>query len=293
MHVDPIEKKPLFHFYPGSNALSLGSVGCTFRCLHCQNYSISMALLNEYNLIELRPEDVPRRAIERGCQGIAFTYNEPTIWHEFNYDVCRLAKDRGLYTAYVTNGYIQEAPLRELAPYLDAMNIDVKGFTERFYREVCKASLQPVLETVRLAHSLNIHIELTYLIIPGKNDTEEEIRSFAQWCAELDPRVPVHFTRFHPDYLLTDVPPTPIDTMNMAKRVGKEEGLKFIYMGNVYIPHGEDTFCPKCGSLLVKRNGFSMTLQETREGHCPHCGEDLYMVQSKEQSEHMKEPMSR
>jgi pyruvate formate lyase activating enzyme len=285
INIDPIEKKPLFHFYPGSAALSLGSIGCTFRCAHCQNFTISMAALSELNTREIAPEDVPRLALDNGCQGVAFTYNEPTIWHEFAYDACKLIKEQGLYTVYVTNGFIQEAPLRELAPYLDAMNIDVKGFTEHFYKDVCKAPLQPVLDTVRLALSLGIHVELTYLIIPGRNDAEEELRGFARWCADGDPRVPVHFSRFHPDYQLTDAPPTPVSTMELAKRVATEEGLKFVYLGNVRIPHGEDTYCPKCGTLVVQRTGFGVSKLDARDGRCPVCGEDLYMVQPKEKVE--------
>lgn len=252
---------------------------------NCQNFTISMASLSEFGTNDITPEDVPRLALDNGCRGVAFTYNEPTIWHEFTYDACKLAKDRGLYTVYVTNGYIQEAPLRELAPYLDAMNIDVKGFTEHFYDDVCKAPLQPVLDTVKLAHLLGIHVELTYLIIPGKNDAEKELRDFARWSASIDPRIPVHFSRFHPDYKMTDAPPTPVSTMELAKRIGQEEGLKFVYLGNVHIPHGEDTYCPKCGALLVRRTGFAVSQVEVKDGHCPICGEDLYMVQGKERVE--------
>lgn len=246
---------------------------------NCQNYTISMASLSEFGTNDIRPEDVTRIALDNDCQGIAFTYNEPTIWHEFAYDACKLAKEKGLYTVYVTNGYIQEEPLRELSPVLDAMNIDVKGFTERFYSKICKAPLEPVLKAVKLAHQLGIHIELTYLVIPGENDAEGEVRSFARWCAELDPKIPVHFSRFHPDYEMSDKPPTPIPTMEMTKRVAQEEGLKFIYLGNVHIPHGEDTYCPNCGTLNVRRVGFTVVMNEAKFGKCHVCGEDLYLVQ--------------
>jgi pyruvate formate lyase activating enzyme len=281
LNVDPIEKKPLFHFYPGEPVFSLGSVGCSYRCQHCQNYTISMASLSELVLREMRPEEVSETALAYGCQGIAFTYNEPTIWHEFTYDAMGPAKEKGMFTVYVTNGYIQEDPLRELSNRLDAMNIDVKGFTEHFYDKICKASLQPVLDATTIAHELGIHIELTYLIIPGENDTKDEIRKFAEWVADLDPRVPVHFTRFHPDYKMSDKPPTPVPTMEMAREVGKEAGLQFIYLGNVALPHGEDTVCPKCHHLVVERSGFGVMKVEAREGHCPICGQDLYMVQRK------------
>ena len=289
-NVDPVEKKPLFHFHPGSEVFSIGSLGCNFRCLHCQNYTISMASLGEFGTRDMTPEEVCDIALENRCQGIAFTYNEPTIWHEFAYDACKLAKERGLYTVYVSNGFIQQEPLREISTHLDAMNIDIKGFTQEFYKGVCRASLQPVLDATILAHSLGIHIELTYLIIPGKNDSEKEIREFAAWCSELDPRVPVHFSRFHPDYKMTDAPPTPIRTMEMAKRVGEEEGLKFVYLGNVRIPHGEDTYCPKCGALLIQRDGFTVTSVEPRDGRCPHCGEGLYMVQAESKAVRPERP---
>jgi pyruvate formate lyase activating enzyme len=281
INVDPIEKKPLYHFYPGEEVFSLGSVGCTFRCGFCQNYAISQASLSEFGTRDMKPEEVVETARSYGCRGVAFTYNEPTIWHEFAYDAMKIAKERGLFTVYVTNGFIQEAPLRELAGVLDAMNIDVKGFTEKFYSKLCKAPLGPVLDAVTLAHQLGIHIELTYLIVPGENDDREEIRQFAQWVAALDPRVPVHFTRFHPDYQMTDKPPTPIPTMEMAHDVGKEAGLKFIYLGNVALRHGEDTVCPKCGALVIHRMGFNVLSMEAKDGHCKVCGEDLYLMQRK------------
>jgi pyruvate-formate lyase-activating enzyme len=191
---------------------------------NCQNYNISMASLSEFALREMRPEEVSETALAYGCRGIAFTYNEPTIWHEFAYDAMGPAKEKDMFTVYVTNGYIQEDPLRELSSRLDAMNIDVKGFTEHFYDKICKAPLQPVLDATTVAHELGIHIELTYLIIPGENDEKEVIRRFSEWVVDLDPRVPVHFTRFHPDYKMADKPPTPIPTMEMARDVGKEVG---------------------------------------------------------------------
>ncbi|MBI0583009.1 MAG: AmmeMemoRadiSam system radical SAM enzyme [Methanomassiliicoccus sp.] len=288
MNVDPIEKKPLFHFYPGEDVFSLGSIGCNLRCAHCQNFTISQASLGELVLREMPPEAVSETALANRCRGIAFTYNEPTIWHEFTYDAMKIAREKGMFNVYVTNGFIQEEPLRELSKYLDAMNIDVKGFTQGFYDRVCKASLAPVLRTVELAHELKIHIELTYLVIPGENDGKEEIRKFSEWVARLDPRVPVHFSRFHPDYGMSDRPPTPISTMEMTRDMGKEAGLQFVYLGNVRIPRGEDTVCPNCNASLVERSGFTIIRMEARDGHCPICGQDLYMVQRRgevEQSE--------
>lgn len=279
MHIDPMEKKPLFHFHPGEPVLSLGSIGCNLKCAHCQNFTISQARIGSLRLDSLRPEDVVRLARESGSRAVAFTYNEPTIWHEFCFDVLKLCRERGLATVYVTNGFIESEPLRELSPYLDAMNIDVKGFKEDFYRKVCKARLGPVLEATKLAHELGIHIELTYLIIPTRNDEEAEIRSFSKWAADnLGARVPIHFSRFHPDYLMTDLPGTPARTMEMAMRVGKEEGLSFVYLGNFYSPEGENTRCPRCGALVIRRSGYFVEKLALRDGGCAHCGEPLGII---------------
>jgi len=276
IHVDPIEKKPFFHFKPGEKVLSLGSVGCTFRCQHCQNYTISQATVGEFGLEDLSPEEVLATCRRFGCTGISWTYNEPTIWHEFSYETSKLAKSNGLHTDYVTNGYIQEAPLRELTECIDAMNIDIKAFREDFYKKVCKASLNPVLDATVLAHELGIHVELTYLIIPGKNDAEAEIRDFSRWVVQdLDPKVPVHFTRFHPDYLMDDVPTTPMKTLDMAYEIGKAEGLKYPYAGNVPGDERENTHCLKCGTLVIRRMGFSVIEMRAKDGKCPTCGEQL------------------
>ena len=280
VQVDPIEKKPLFHFKPGHKVLSLGSIGCTFRCMHCQNFTISQAKLGEFGLDDVSPEGVIDACRSAGCTGISWTYNEPTIWHEFSYDTSVLAKKTGLHTSYVTNGYIQEPPMRELTECIDAMNIDVKAFREDFYKRTCKASLGPVLAATKIAHDSGVHVELTYLIIPGKNDDAAEIRDFSRWVVEaLSPNVPVHFTRFHPDYLMTETPSTPMKTMDMAYGVAKEEGVRFIYVGNVPADERENTHCPKCGSLIVERSWFSILQLKAKDGRCPSCGEDLNLIQ--------------
>jgi pyruvate formate lyase activating enzyme len=280
VHVDPMEKKPLFHFMPGQPILSLGSVGCNLRCLHCQNYGISQASVKDHDLSQLTPEEVSNLALESSCHAVAFTYNEPTIWHEFTFDACKAAKEHDLSTVYVTNGFMEEAPLREIAPFLDAMNIDVKGFKEGFYHEVCKARLEPVLRTSKLAHELGLHIELTYLVIPKKNDSEEEMREFCKWVSSaLSPNVPVHFTRFHPDYMMNDVPATPLKTMRLAHRIATEEGLMFPYLGNIGGEEGENTYCPKCKALIIRRQGFEVDILALREGKCTECGQELNIVQ--------------
>ena len=279
MNIDPIEKKPLFHFHTGKDVLSFGSVGCNLGCLHCQNFSISQAKIEDVPLRDLTPEDIPELCRRSTCEGVAWTYNEPTMWHEFVYDASRSCKAKGLFTAFVSNGFINEEPLRKLAECIDAANIDVKGFRDEFYRKICKARLQPVLDTVELAHGLGMHVELTYLIITGHNDSKEEIDDFCRWVAGMDVRMPVHFSRFHPDYLMPDVPATPIRTMEMARHEAVEAGLGFVYLGNIATSDGENTRCPKCGSLAVRRMGFrSERMAITKEGNCSKCGESLNMI---------------
>jgi len=270
--VDPIEKKPLYHFYPGSSVLSLGTVGCNFKCLHCQNYGISTAGLDYPHLREVSPEQVIELAKKQGCEGIAWTYNEPAIWHEFSFDTSKLAKQNDLYTVYVSNGYITEDPLREISPYLDAINVDIKAFHEEFYKKVCKARLEPVLECCELVKELGIHLEVTYLIIPGYNDSTEEITSFCKWVIEkIGNNVPVHFSRFHPDYKMTDVKVTPMNTMLDAYDVAKKTGILFPYLGNVPNDEYDNTICPNCGNECINRQGYSIDLGGLNKNKCSNC----------------------
>lgn len=279
MASDPIEKKPLYHFYPGSSVFSIGTVGCNFSCLHCQNYGISTAKPDYSYMQKITPDDVVNFAKEQGCMGVAFTYNEPSIWYEFTLDSAKLVKKQDLYTVYVTNGYISEDPLREISPVLDAMNIDVKAFTENFYKKVCKAKLQPVLDTCILAKELGIHLELTYLVIPGYNDSEKEVESFCRWVVEkLGYSIPVHFSRFHPDFNMLDVSRTPMDTMINIFNIAKKTGLSFVYLGNVSNGDYENTICPKCGNICVKRVGFSTRTTGLDKGKCSNCGENLGII---------------
>ncbi|UCF09136.1 MAG: AmmeMemoRadiSam system radical SAM enzyme [Thermoplasmata archaeon] len=273
---DPIEKKPLYHFYPGTYVLSFGTVGCNLKCLHCQNHSISQADFEGMRFKRLEKEKVVDTARRYKCDGIAWTYNEPTIWYEFTYDASVLAKEAGLYTCYVTNGFIEKEPLEKISPYLDAMNVDVKAFKDDFYKKICKAKLQPVLETCKRAKELGILIELTYLIIPQHNDSEPEISEFSTWVADdLGEDTPVHFSRFHPDYKMLDASATPMSTLGLAHDIAKKAGLKHVYLGNV--PHGdyENTFCPQCGELLIERVGFSTRGHYVQDGKCPKCGQKI------------------
>ncbi|GBE56666.1 pyruvate formate-lyase 1-activating enzyme [archaeon BMS3Bbin16] len=273
VNVDPIEKKPLFHFYPGTSVFSLGTVGCNFRCLHCQNYSISQVSIDESirGLVEYLPEQTIEMAKKSGCRGIAWTYNEPTIWFEYTYDSARLAKAEDLYTVYVTNGYMTNEALEMIAPFLDAMNIDVKGFTQEFYTKLCQTRLKPVLETVERAYKLGIHIELTYLVIPGRNDSPDEITRFTDWVSRIDSDIPVHFSRFHPDYKLTDVPMTPTKTLEETLDIAKKN-LSYVYLGNVPGHNGENTLCPKCNSLLIERIGYRTKIIGLTGTTCSKCG---------------------
>jgi len=271
--VDPIEKKPLYHFHPGSRVLSLGSVGCTFRCDHCQNYQISMAHPEGQILREIPAEQLSMIATKQDCAGVAWTYNEPTIWHEYTSEAAKKVKDAGLYTVYVTNGYIEEEPLKQLAPYLDAMNIDIKAFHEEFYRKTCKARLAPVLQTCERAKTLGIHLEITYLVIPGHNDAQGEITKFCQWVGEkLGGDTPVHFSRFHPDYNMTDVPATPLNTLLACHTIATDAGLRYVYLGNIGHGDYDNTYCPSCKTLLIERYGFSANIKGLNKGTCSRCG---------------------
>lgn len=277
---DPIEKKPLFHFYPGTSVFSLGTVSCNFRCLHCQNYTISQTPLEEAGdyLVEYLPEKAVALAKDYACRGIAWTYNEPTIWFEYTLDSAKLAKEHGLYTVYVTNGYFTAEALDTIAPYLDAANIDVKGFEEEFYREISGAKLPPVLENVERCARKGIHIELTYLVIPGKNDKKEEFKEFVDWVAGISVDIPVHFTQFHPDYKMLQSPSTPIETLEMAREIGLEK-LNYVYSGNVVGHEGENTYCPNCGEMLIKRWGFSIKrIALTKASRCPSCDAKIAIV---------------
>ncbi|MET1125188.1 MAG: AmmeMemoRadiSam system radical SAM enzyme [Archaeoglobaceae archaeon] len=269
--LDPIEKKPLHNYKPGSKVLSFGSVSCNFRCLHCQNFEISAADLNFPYLRELKPEDVVELCREYDADGIAWTYNEPTIWHEFALDSSRLAKGEGYFVVYVTNGYMTPEALDQF-DVLDAANVDVKAFRQEFYSKVCKARLEHVLETVEYMHKKGVFVELTYLIIPGYNDDVEEIRDFANWVVSVDKRIPVHFSRFHPDYKMLDVPATPVETIEKAVEVARSAGVEYVYAGNVWGHKYENTYCPNCGELIIERRGFYVKRVNLEDTRCPSCG---------------------
>ncbi|HMN03728.1 MULTISPECIES: AmmeMemoRadiSam system radical SAM enzyme [Geobacter] len=273
-NVDPIEKKPLFHVLPGSRSFSIATVGCNFRCRHCQNYSISQVppkapILGE----DHSPQSVIRKAQATGCRSIAYTYTEPTIFFEFAYDTARLAKEAELLNTFVTNGYITKKALTTAAPYLDAANIDLKGFSEGFYRDYIHARLSEVLDSIVEHRKLGIWLELTTLVIPGLNDSDEELQGIASFIAgNLGVDTPWHVTQFYPTYQLTDRPRTPVATLRRARDIGKAAGLRYVYEGNVPGEGGENTFCPSCAALLIGRHGYLIERNRIENGACPDCG---------------------
>jgi pyruvate formate lyase activating enzyme len=274
--IDPIEKKPLFHYLPGTVSYSLGSVGCNFHCRHCQNWHISAASWEDFALRDLSPEEGVSRALANGCASIAWTYNEPTIWHEYTSDMGDLARKRGLGTVYVTNGYITEEALTSLSPMLEAFRVDIKAFSDRFYREICGARLQPVLDATVRAHELGMHIETVTLVIPGLNDSPEETDALIRWTLDtLGPDTPMHFTAFHPDYKMTDRPATPVKLLERICNRAREIGMRYVYMGNVFSHPYEHTYCPDCGELLIERAGYSVHFRQLDGTQCAGCGANI------------------
>ena len=280
MAADPIEKKPLYHFWPGSYVFSIAVPGCNFRCLHCQNWSISQVGVEDVNYEDLLPEHLVELTKRYHCKGIATTYTEPTLTTEYAIDVGKLAHREGLYNVYVTNGYITTEALEELRPYLDAANVDVKAFSDEFYRKICGVpSIRPVLETCEWMVEHGIHLETTYLVIPRENDNPEEVRKFCRWVMEeLGPDVPTHFSRFYPHYKMIDREPTPVKTLERALGVAKEEGLHHVYIGNVPGHVGDNTYCYKCDALLIERYGFDVTRYELKDHRCPKCAAEIDIV---------------
>lgn len=266
LSMDPIEKKPLYHFYPGSQILSTGPNGCNLACSFCQNWEISQKSVPA-ELVE--PRQLVELAVRENSIGIAFTYTEPLIWFEFLMDVCPLARQAGLKTVLVTNGTISQEPLRELMPHIDAMNIDLKSMDEGFYRKVCRGNLKTVLQTIELSHRA-CHIELTNLVIPGLNDSPKDMESLVNWVSQIDPLIPLHLSRYFPRYHL-ETPPTPEKTLKDFYDLARAR-LKYVYVGNIQIPGTDDTYCPGCGHCLIKRSGYWVSLEGLQGLDCGNCG---------------------
>jgi pyruvate formate lyase activating enzyme len=275
-HVDPIEKKPLYHFYPGSKSYSIATEGCNFRCDFCQNWQISQQPA-EYGTIEgskVLPEQIVQAAIKSHCKSISYTYTEPTIFMELAADCARLARQHGLVNVFVSNGYMTRQAIDLASKWLDAINVDLKAFTDQYYRKHCKAELGPVLENISyIARHTRIWIEVTTLLVPGQNDGKDELKALADWLVQAaGPDVPWHISRFYPQYKLTDARPTPIETLEQAYQIGRECGIHYVYMGNVPGCDQENSYCHNCGQLLIERNGYMISTYRISAGLCPDCG---------------------
>jgi pyruvate formate lyase activating enzyme len=275
-HIDPIEKKPLFHFLPGSLSYSIATVGCNLRCRFCQNADIAQMPADRGGAIigeTATPAEIVDAAGREGCRSISYTYTEPTVFFEFALETARLARGRGLRNVFVTNGYMTPEAIELLAPVLDAANVDLKGFTRKYYKGICGADLEHVQESLRRMRGAGIFVEVTTLIVPGLNDDPAELAALAGFLAsDLGPDTPWHISRFHPTYRLTDRPPTPVATLHRAHAIGRAAGLRYVYVGNVPGDEGESTRCPGCGALLIERRGFRVGEVRLRDGRCAGCG---------------------
>ncbi len=273
-NIDPIEKKPLFHFLPGSRSLSVAAAGCNFRCSFCQNWNISQAPRLEGGGLKgdkFEPEEIVRTAVEAACPSISYTYTEPTIFFEYARETGIRARAAGLLNVFVTNGYLTPEAIEAAGSFLDAANVDLKFFRDASYRKICGARIGPVLETIKLMKTAGIWVEVTTLVVPGLNDGEDELRDTARFLAGIDSDMPWHISRFHPDYEYDSAGPTPIETLRRAAGIGREEGLHYVYVGNV-MGEGEDTSCPSCRTSLIRRRGFRVLENRVSGSKCPQCG---------------------
>ena len=273
VHVDPIEKKPFFHFLPGSAAYSLGTVGCPLSCKFCQNWQISQARPGDFDAAYMGPSAVVEAAVRRGAPVVAFTYNEPAVFAEYALDIAAASRPRGLRSVMVSCGFMNERPLADLCRALDAVKIDLKGFSEEFYRTVSGAALAPVLRSIVQIRKAGVHLEIVNLVVPTLNDAEASLARLANWVmSELGADVPLHFTRFHPDYQLLNLPPTPVATLERARDMAMARGLRYVYVGNVPGHPGNHTYCPKCRARVIARQDFFVLESSLKDGRCGACG---------------------
>ncbi len=280
-NIDPIEKKPVFHLKPGSLSYSVATVGCNFKCLFCQNFNIAQMPLNNKHIpgFKMTPKEIVNQAVKENCKSISFTYTEPTIYFELALETAKLAKDKGLFNIFVTNGYMSSKALKKIAPFLDAANVDLKAFNEKFYKEQCKAKLEPVKENLKLMKSLKILVEITTLLIPGLNDDINEIKAMADFIAKsLGKKTPWHISRFYPCYKSSQINPTPVKTLKQAYKIGKDAGLRYVYTGNVAGLESENTFCHFCNKIIVKRYSYDVENFITKKGECPYCNTKVYGI---------------
>lgn len=275
--VDPIEKKPLSHFLPGTPVLSFGTAGCNLTCKFCQNWSISKSREMDSLMDEAPPERIAQAAAELGCASVAYTYNDPVIFLEYATDTAVACRERGIKSVAVTAGYITSEARKDFFSYIDATNVDLKGFTERFYRKLCTAELKPVLETLEyLVHETDVWVEITTLLIPGENDSDAELREMTRWVHDaLGPDVPLHFSAFHPDFRMRDTERTPTATLVRARSIAIEAGLRYVYTGNVHDPRGQSTYCPRCGAMVIGRDGYTIQSWNLKGSSCGSCGQAI------------------
>ena len=279
VHIDPVEKKPLFHFLPGSRILSIATVGCNLHCKNCQNWEISQANPEESRAVSCGPAKLVGLAKEHSCPSVAYTYTEPIVYYEYTYDSAKLARDKGIRNVLVTAGYINAEPWKELLRFVDAANIDLKAMTNDFYREICSATLEPVLDALVLAKASGVMVEVTNLIISTLNDKDEQIRELARWVrANMGSETPVHFSGFFPRYKMRHLPPTSLKTLTKAREIAMSEGLAYVYIGNVLSEEGQNTYCPGCKKLLIERKGYTITQNHVDSGQCPECKREIYGV---------------
>lgn len=270
LHVDPIEKKPFFHVLPGSKSFSLATPGCNLRCVFCQNWEISQAFPWQIPTQRLTPVEIVNGALKSGCRTIAFTYSEPIIFYEYMLDVAKLAREKNIKTVVVSSGYISPEPLRELLRHVDAYKVDLKAFNDNFYEELTGGDRESVLTALKIIHESGVWLEIVTLLIPGKNDSADEVRELARWVKEnLGPDVPLHFSRFYPQYKLQQLPPTPQETIVRAWQIAREEGLHYVYTGNIRFPQGETTYCPKTGEPVIERQAYFVMRNRLVNGRCP------------------------
>lgn len=276
-HCDPIEKKPLFHFLPGTSSYSIATAGCNFKCSFCQNSDISQLPSDHGRIMgkEMKPEQIVEEALNTRSATISYTYTEPTVYFELSLDTARNAVLKGVKNVFVSNGYMTEDCLKEIYPDLHAANIDLKAFSDEFYRQQCGGRLEPVLRTLETIKKMDIWLEVTTLLIPGLNDSEKELKSISGFLANLDPYIPWHISRFHPTYRLMNIPPTSAETIRRAREYGYEAGLKYVYTGNLPGDNGENTFCHECGEILIDRYGFYVTQNKIKNNRCPNCNAEI------------------
>lgn len=279
IHIDPVEKKPLYHFLPGTPILSLATVGCNLHCKNCQNWEISQAEPYQYETEFIEPEKISVLAVQYQCPSIAYTYTEPLAYYEYTYECCKISAEKGLKNVLVTAGYINEEPYKRLLPFVHSANIDLKGFSEEFYRTVCDGTLKPVLKTLELTKNAGVELEVTNLVIPTINDKEEDLQKLSAWVSKnLGRETPLHFSQFYPRYKMTHLPPTPLETLLKARQIALNEGLQHVYIGNIIHRESSNTYCPSCKTLLIERYGYNILQNNISNGKCPKCHREIYGI---------------